>query len=87
MQKPQTFELNQDYIRNKIEKFLIELDQFDGRNSGNFAGIESHLFYWRLYERREYYIRYTICMRRFREIKKKEFYKKLKLSESFKTKA
>lgn len=45
MQKPQTFELNQDYIRNKIEKFLNELDQFDGRNSGNFAGIESHLFY------------------------------------------
>ena len=50
MQRPQTFELNQDYIRHKIEKFLTELDQFDSRYSGNFAGIESHLFYWRLYE-------------------------------------
>ena len=41
----QNFELNQEYIRDKIEKFLSELDQFDSRKSGNFEGIESHLFY------------------------------------------
>ena len=39
---PQTFLIDQEEIRKKIEKFLSELDEFDNRN---YPGIEGHLFY------------------------------------------